>query len=147
MLLQSWGGKIRILPAMPEKWKEASFDQLRTQGAFLVSAVRKNGETQWVKIKSLAGEPCVLKIPGWTKAIQADKGRQLTISAMPDNEFAVDLKINEEVLLVPENQTKITAVEPVVHSVETQNLYGLRKGKHLDKDQSWPVPEYVLEKK
>ncbi len=147
MLLQSWGGKIRIFPAMPDKWKEASFDQLRTQGAFLVSAVRKNGETQWVKIKSLAGEPCVLKIPGWTKAIQADKGRQLTISAMPDNEFAVDLKINEEVLLVPENQTKITAVEPVVHSVETQNLYGLRKGKHLDKDQSWPVPEYVLEKK
>lgn len=147
MLLQSWGGKIRIFPAMPDKWKEASFDQLRTQGAFLVSAVRKNGETQWVKIKSLAGEPCVLKIPGWTKAIQADKGRQLTISAMPDNEFAVDLKINEEVLLVPENQTKITLVEPVVHSAETQNLYGLRKGKHLDKDQSWPVPEYVLEKK
>ena len=146
MLLQSWGGKIRIFPAMPDKWQEAAFDQLRTQGAFLVSAVRKNGQTQWVKIKSLAGEPCVVKIPGWTQVIQFDKGRKISITALPNNEFALDLKVNEEVVIFPNENTKPAVVEPIIHSAETQNLYGLRKGKHLGWDQSWKVPEYVLEK-
>ena len=147
LLLQSWGGKIRIFPAMPEKWQEASFDQLRTQGAFLVSAVRKNGQTQWVKIKSLAGEPCIVKIPGWERAIQSDKGRKIAITALANNEFALDLKANEEVLLIPDVKTELAVVEPMKHSAETQNLYGLRKGKHLGWDQSWQLPEYILEKK
>lgn len=41
MMLQSWGGIIHVFPAMPTKWQDASFYQLRTEGAFLVSALRK----------------------------------------------------------------------------------------------------------
>ena len=147
MLLQSWGGKIRIFPAMPDKWQESAFDQLRTQGAFLVSAVRKNGQTQWVKIKSLAGEPCVVKIPGWQMAIQSDKGRKISITALPNNEFALDLKVNEEVVIFPNENIQPAVVEPIIHSADAQNLYGLRKGKHLKWDQSWKLPEYIIEKK
>ncbi len=58
MLFQDWGGTIRIFPAMPSDWKDASFYQLSAQGGFLVSAVRENGATKWVHLKSLAGEPC-----------------------------------------------------------------------------------------
>ncbi|MBV5283592.1 MAG: hypothetical protein JZU53_14320 [Paludibacter sp.] len=141
MLLQSWGGKIRIFPAMPDKWKEASFDQLRTQGAFLVSAVRKNSQTQWVKIKSFSGEPCIVKIQGWARAIQFNKGRKIVIKVLPNNEFALDLRVNEEVLLLPSRNTEPAVVEPIIHTAETQNLYGLQKGKHLGWDQSWKVPE------
>jgi hypothetical protein len=147
MLLQSWGGKIRIFPATPDKWQESAFDQLRTQGAFLVSAVRKNGQTQWVKIKSLAGEPCIVKIPGWTRAIQSDKGRKIGIRVLANNEFILDMKVNEEVLLIPDVNPEQKVIEQIKHSAETQNLYGLRKGKHLGWDQSWQLPEYVLEKK
>jgi len=147
MLLQSWGGKIRVFPAMPDKWTEASFDDLRTQGAFLVSAVRKNGQTQWVKIKSLMGEPCVVKIQGWTQAVQSSKGRKVSITTLLNNEFALDLKVNEEVLLFPNENPQPAVVAPIIHSTETQNLYGLRKGKHLGWDQSWKLPEYVIEKK
>ena len=145
MLLQSWGAKIRIFPAVPDKWTEAAFDQLRTQGAFLVSAERKNGQTQWVKIKSLAGETCVVKIQGWTQAVQSNNERKISITSLPNNEFALDLKINEEVMLFPIENTKSAVVEPIIHSAETQNLYGLRNGKHLDWDQSWKLPEYILE--
>ena len=61
MLLQSWGGIIHVFPAMPSQWKDASFYQLRSEGAFLVSALRKNGQTKFIHIKSLAGEPCIIQ--------------------------------------------------------------------------------------
>jgi alpha-L-fucosidase 2 len=43
MLLQSWGGVLRIFPAIPDDWEDVSFDTLRGEGAFLVSAEMKNG--------------------------------------------------------------------------------------------------------
>jgi hypothetical protein len=61
MLIQSWGGKIRVFPAMPSSWKEASFANLRTEQAFLVTAVRERGKTKFIQVKSLAGEPCIIQ--------------------------------------------------------------------------------------
>jgi alpha-L-fucosidase 2 len=61
MLLQSWGGTLRVFPAVPAAWREASFQDLRAEGAFLVSAVRAGGATQLVRIVSLAGEPATLQ--------------------------------------------------------------------------------------
>lgn len=58
MLVQSWGGLIRIFPAMPEIWADVTVHDFRTEGAFLVSAVRQAGATRWVRVKSLAGEVC-----------------------------------------------------------------------------------------
>lgn len=64
MLLQSWNGVIRVFPAVPEAWREAAFHQLRAEGAFLVDALRRDGTTQWIRIRSLAGEPCRVQT-GW----------------------------------------------------------------------------------
>ncbi len=55
MLLQSWGGSLRVFPAVPTEWPEARFHQLRAEGAYLVSACRELGKTQWVFIQSEAG--------------------------------------------------------------------------------------------
>lgn len=60
MMLQSWGDKVRVFPAMPSAWKDAAFCDLCAEGGFLVSALRRKGKTAWVKIKSNAGEPLVL---------------------------------------------------------------------------------------
>lgn len=54
MLLQSWGGRLRVFPAMPKEWPDAQFHQLRGEGAFLVSARREAGETQWVIVQAEA---------------------------------------------------------------------------------------------
>ncbi len=43
MLLQSWGGAIRVFPAMPARWREAAFEDLRAEGGYRVSARRENG--------------------------------------------------------------------------------------------------------
>jgi hypothetical protein len=62
MLLQSWGDTLRVFPAVPPAWKEASFHDLRAEGAFLVSAARREGRTAFVRVTSLAGEPATLRV-------------------------------------------------------------------------------------
>jgi alpha-L-fucosidase 2 len=61
MLLQSWGGTLRVFPALPAGWKDVAFDELRAEGAFLISAVRRGGKTTVVKVQSLAGQPVALR--------------------------------------------------------------------------------------
>ncbi len=63
MLCQSWGGVIRIFPAVPAAWQNATLHDFRTEGAFLVSASRTSGVTRFVRVRSLAGEPLKLR-PG-----------------------------------------------------------------------------------
>ncbi|MEN6334342.1 MAG: glycoside hydrolase family 95-like protein, partial [Phycisphaerales bacterium] len=55
MLLQSYSGTIRVFPAIPATWRDASFKGLRAEGAFVVSAERKNGRVQSVEIAAEAG--------------------------------------------------------------------------------------------
>jgi len=50
MLLQSWGGVIRVFPAVPARWSRAAFDDLRAEGGYRVSARRRNGATTWLKV-------------------------------------------------------------------------------------------------
>jgi hypothetical protein len=61
LLLTSHGDLIRIFPGVPSAWADAAFADLRTEGAFLVSARREQGATRWVRITSLAGEPCRIR--------------------------------------------------------------------------------------
>ncbi|UKJ07944.1 glycosyl hydrolase family 95 catalytic domain-containing protein [Solitalea lacus] len=96
LLLQSWGDKIRIFPAVPSSWKDLSFENLRTEGAFLISAVRKDGETKWVKIKSLAGEPCIIR-PNIEGKLQI-KG-QVQLKDLGNDTYSLQLKKGEEVVL------------------------------------------------
>jgi alpha-L-fucosidase 2 len=50
MLIQSHTGIVRLFPAIPAGWKDAGFNNLRTEGAFLFSAGMKNGEVAEVNI-------------------------------------------------------------------------------------------------
>jgi hypothetical protein len=55
MLLQSHTGIICIFPAIPKSWQDVSFRDLRTHGAFLVSAKKENGIIKQVTVKSEKG--------------------------------------------------------------------------------------------
>jgi alpha-L-fucosidase 2 len=55
MLIQSHTGIIRIFPAIPEEWQDASFTTLRTEGAFLISAKKERGSVIEVDILSEKG--------------------------------------------------------------------------------------------
>ena len=63
MLLQSWGGVVRVFPAVPDSWADVSFDTLRAEGALQVSAERSGGRTVAVRIVSRHGGPLRLRDP------------------------------------------------------------------------------------
>ncbi len=67
MLLQSWGGTIRLFPTVPDAWADAYFEDLRAEGAFRVTAQLTGGEVQYARIVSEAGETCTLRNP-WPDA-------------------------------------------------------------------------------
>ena len=50
MLVQSWGERVRVFPAVSKDWADVSFENLRTQGGFKVSAARKGGQTASVTV-------------------------------------------------------------------------------------------------
>ena len=68
MLLQSWSanpgtrdtGVIRLFPATPWRWHNASFDDLRAEGGHRVSARRENNATTWFRI--VAGRDGLIRI-------------------------------------------------------------------------------------
>lgn len=60
MLMQSHEGIIRLFPCWDKK-SSASFENLRADGAFLVSAELKNEQITSLKIKSIKGRKCTVE--------------------------------------------------------------------------------------
>lgn len=79
MMMQSYEHVIRIFPNW-NKNKDASFDQLRAYGAFLVSSRLEKGKIIYVKLQSEAGRPCVISNP-WPgeKVTLSRKGQKTEI--------------------------------------------------------------------
>ena len=120
MLLQSWGGKIRVFPAVPSQWKDVQFKDLRTEGAFLVSAVRKGGKTSFIRIKNLAGEPCILRTDMANPVVKAGNA---TLTLQKEGEYLLDLKKGESVILTAAGGN-IPVISPV--GGEGENYFGLK---------------------
>ena len=73
MLMQSFEGIIRLFPCW-DKNSDASFENLRADGAFLVSASLEKGKISGIKIKSLKGRPCIMELDGVKSVIkESDK--------------------------------------------------------------------------
>lgn len=139
LLLQSWGNKVRVFPAVPSDWKQAVFHHLRAQGAFLVSAERTDSKTAWVSVESLAGEPLILKVPDWNGPVSALGDRNFQITELSPGEYAIDLKKGETVLLQNSGLPTPAVVSPLFRASEKYHPYGVKKGRQLPTDQSWPL--------
>ncbi len=83
LLIQSHGGLIRVFPSVPDAWSDAVFHNLRAEGAFLVSAERKGGKTKWVRIRSLAGEPCRVRVDGRVHELRMASGEETLLGDGP----------------------------------------------------------------
>lgn len=124
LLLQSWNGIIRPFPAVPDAWKDVSFNNLSAKGAFLVTGLRKNGATQFIQIKSLAGTPCLVKT-GWTEKVKATGAREFNIIQEKDGVIRLDLKKGEEVILYTGSKPARFAIDAVKQN--SKYFWGLQK--------------------
>jgi alpha-L-fucosidase 2 len=76
MLLQSHGGLIRVLPAVPADWSGAF--QLRAENGFLVAVDFEKGVPNAIKIHSLSDASCALANP-WGKACVVRDGGETVL--------------------------------------------------------------------
>ncbi|MEU6355539.1 Tat pathway signal sequence domain protein [Streptomyces sp. NPDC047072] len=100
MFCQSWGGVVRVFPGVPTAWQDVTLHNFRTQGAFLVTAVRKAGETRFIRIRSLAGEPLKLRhgLEG-RLTVLLDDGTPARTRDLGGGTLAIDLPRGREVLV------------------------------------------------
>jgi alpha-L-fucosidase 2 len=63
LLLQSRSGYIQAFPAVPQSWKEVTFNNLRAEGAFLVSGTKENGVPTKVKVYAEKAGLLRIKLP------------------------------------------------------------------------------------
>ncbi|MHC4200995.1 MAG: glycosyl hydrolase family 95 catalytic domain-containing protein, partial [Planctomycetota bacterium] len=128
MLIQSWGDRIRVFPGVPGSWKDAVFHNLRAEGAFLVSAVRREGRTAWVRLQSLAGEPCVVQADfgGETPKVLAKRG--VGLGRVSPGVWSLDLKKGESVVLHTGKEMPELEIAPLPMPEKEMNRYGLKVG-------------------
>ena len=74
MLLQSHAGFIEVLPAVPQEWRNIAFNDLRAEGAFLVSASKEAAEVKSVKLIAEKGGSTILKLPFKDYEISGNNG-------------------------------------------------------------------------
>jgi alpha-L-fucosidase 2 len=95
MLIQSHTGIVRIFPAIPRSWTDVSFNTLRTEGAFLVSASRENGRVTAVTITSEKGGTIVLDNP-----FTGGKFKKDTRVSESDGNLTITLRPGEKITLL-----------------------------------------------
>jgi alpha-L-fucosidase 2 len=79
-LIQSHAGEISLLPALPPTMKDGSVTGLRARGGYEVSIDWKEGKLTKCVIKSLLGNPFVVRCNGKTTNYNVVKGETLTIN-------------------------------------------------------------------
>ncbi len=94
MLLQSWGGVVRVFPAVSARWRDVSFRELRAEGGFRVSATRVAGRTTAVRVTSIATGVLKLRDPfdgatvQWNRRDVRREGRDYVVRLAPGQVLA-----------------------------------------------------------
>jgi alpha-L-fucosidase 2 len=117
MLIQSWApsiglgeaGIVRLFPATPWSWHEASFTDLRAEGGFRVSARREKKDTVWFKIVAEAEGLLRLRdnfdsrTPKWKGAEMTKVGRNFACQMRKGEVVEATLELPKDVLPKPKN--------------------------------------------
>ncbi|MGW0958445.1 glycoside hydrolase family 95-like protein [Streptomyces gelaticus] len=114
MVCQSWGGTIRVFPALPAAWRELTVHDFRTQCSFLLSAIREEDRTRWVRLTSEAGAPCVVRhgIDGPVE-IRDRNGHPLAHEEPADGTVRIRLGKGESALITTRGDRPDLTIRPV----------------------------------
>ena len=127
LLLQSWDGKIRVFPAVPDTWKNIHFKNLLAQGGIEVSADKTEGVTQYVLITSpKKTKEIAFKIdftsPTFFKVKKNGKKEEIKLKKNSKGFYQITLEKEESVLA--KNKKAISTVQPVKSGTKNSNIFG-----------------------
>ncbi len=135
MLLQGWGETLRIFPAIPNDWSDCAFDELRAEGGFVVSASRKSGKLEWVKIQSQTGKRCRIYLPQWENVFQVE-GPRVNIKSEGGGYYTIFIPKGRTVAF-SYNKAMVVDESYCLPELGRRNFYGVKKGKGLPKQMDW----------
>ena len=98
MLMQSYEGVIRLFPCW-KKADDASFENLRADGAFLVSASLENKKVSSLRIKSLKGRKCNVECEGIKSVINKAENKEIPFERR-GNTVAFETQADAEYVLI-----------------------------------------------
>ncbi len=78
-LLQSHAGEISLLPALPSSWNEGSVSGLKARGGFEVDIEWNDAKLTRAEIRSLLGNPCIVRANGKTTRYSPAKGETIIV--------------------------------------------------------------------
>lgn len=80
MLLQSHENELHLLPALPSAWPDGEVKGLRARGGFIVDMVWKHGRVKRVRVESLLGHLCRLRIGHKVETLETRRGKSYTFT-------------------------------------------------------------------
>lgn len=91
--MQSYEGVIRLFPCWDKK-SDASFENLRADGAFLVSAENKDGKLTKLRIKSLRGRKCNVECKDISRIVRESDSSEIAFEIVGDT-VSFETDVNE----------------------------------------------------
>ncbi|HDR89451.1 MAG TPA: glycoside hydrolase family 95 protein [Bacteroidetes bacterium] len=107
MLMQTHTGAIHLLPALPHKWKSGNISGLRAYGGFEVSFSWGNNTIKIIKIKSMLGGNCRIRLPNQVSL--KGNGKLSSASGVNPNPFFQTPKIKDPII---SDSTSLNKVKP-----------------------------------
>ena len=100
MLCNGHQNVLRVFHAWPKEM-DAAFENLRAEGAFLVSARLRNGAVEFVEITSEQGRQCTLENPWPTRGVTVTRGNGSQEKCLGAR-FVIETQPGEKLRLVPD---------------------------------------------
>jgi alpha-L-fucosidase 2 len=83
MLVQSWGGEIHLLPALPAEWPDGGIRGVRARGAICVDLRWRGGALRRVELRGAPRQAVVLRYRGRKHAATLDARGRYAWSGRP----------------------------------------------------------------
>jgi hypothetical protein len=128
MLLQSWRGVVRVFPAMPWRWREAEFENLRAEGGWTVSGRYENNACTWIRIEATCDNRLKLRdnfggrTPQWQGIRPTKVGTDYEVSLKAGDIVEATLARPLQVPAAPENAW-LKLDLPVRTSIQSNTLH------------------------
>jgi hypothetical protein len=108
-----------------DAWKEVSYRNLRTEGAFLVTAKRARSKTVYVNISNLAGGSFKLTIGSTEQQYQVRKTPGIKVRKSADGSWDIYIPKGKYTEFLGSRLKEDKVIEPVAPQEDKLNYFGL----------------------
>lgn len=127
LAIQSVGGVVRLFENSPPAWADISLMNMRTEGAFLVSAVRKDYITEFVQVKAEHGGRFILRTDFGSAGVHVERNGETVDYKLDNGTLTLETEQGDELLIWSgETRPKLT-IEPLKGVPSDYHFYGVKK--------------------